>query len=85
MGASASTAPHAMPRKKATTPETSAPEAPVAEPAADVESALVDMVAGPDGFSCKAHEGSVAPDAPFTTTEDRAVVLESRNLATRKG
>lgn len=66
-----------MPRKaKATTePADTSPEAP----------ALVRMVASASGFKCADHEGEVKPHAPFSTTEDRAVHLESQNLAAREG
>lgn len=63
-----------MPRKKKAAPN-QAPASPDS----------VEMVAGPNGFSCRAHEGDVSGGAAFTTTEARAALLESRNLAARKG
>lgn len=67
-----------MPRKKKAAPDQT-PSPP--EPA----ETLVPMVACRHGFKCAAHEGDISGEADFTTTETRATLLESRNLAARKG
>ena len=70
-----------MPRKK----KTAAPKTTADEPQGSADGEVVEMVAGRHGFGCADHEGDVRGGADFTTTPERATILESRNLAARKG